>query len=193
MKHQWRCHIHRDGTSNCEISNNDGTFFHITSVPTKKNIDLLKYFNCTVENDSCFENLGASMPVSPFLYSKVKYTPQGLEALISILSMLDNSRMRYISSFPPGDIIKKHIVVDAWGNVTLINRQLLIPSKSQKVVPKFTSKSFIQAVVLELFPNRGEKKACCGSCICPKSTSAPTWIHTTLCRYWKPQKTTATS
>lgn len=179
--HAWRCHLHPG--SDCDFNYEDGNYTHVTpSISRSARI-------YPIVNDRCRENLGNSLPVSAVLHSNFKYNWSTFQFILATLNYLDQQSFKYTKQNTSLDLAKRHLVIDACGNLKLVNTYLIVICK--RPLQRYTSKASVHNLLLCLFPANGERKPCPNRCQFPKSHSAPDWVHTQFCSKWKADKVVA--
>lgn len=175
---KWTCHLHPSSKISCSmvyelvLDNNKedivkdlGTYFHVVDVKViDKSASLLNEKNISNE---FWENLGYTCFVSPIAYSNWINYETVINKMFDIFKKLDEKRYYYSNYNTPNDFIKKHLVVDSVGHITLCNKHLIKQNKIEK--QRYNTISWSKRILKALFPNLISQKN-------KISTDIPTWV-----------------
>lgn len=143
---KWDCYLHKEP---CQLHFNGSEIFHI--IPVKDIDQSALQFNCNTIPDEFWESFEKHDYISAIAYTNLFQKFNTFKVLLNLFEFLDKNKIMYTQFNTPADFLKKHIIIDKFGNMTLCNKHLWKYHTSIK--PKYTTNEWTKKIIRSIYPN----------------------------------------
>lgn len=164
---RWDCHLHRQST--CSMCFSNGVFYHIVQVKVLSQYATI--FNMRNREGEFWESFQTVLYISPIACITYLKYQKFLTKIFGLFNTMDENGILYSRYNTPEDFVKRHMIVNSNGAITLCNRHLLVQRKQPK--PYYSTKCWRKKIVRALYPgvNNNKRKV---------SSDNPSWIYALL-------------